>query len=81
MKIKECFVTTNGISCINNFNNNILDNLKYNNIISNNIKNNIIFYLSLRIAEFILTDFLSNKHYFNNISKNDEFLLNSIIFN
>jgi hypothetical protein len=51
MKIKECFVTTNGISCINNFNNNILDNLKYNNIISNNIKNNIIFYLSLLYGE------------------------------
>ena len=74
MYIKECFVSHNGVSCITN-----IDKLR--NIYFSNIKKNIILYMSLRITEFIIVDFLNNKHFINKINENNDFLLTHIIFN
>ena len=71
MYIKECFVSYNGVSCITNID-------KLHNIYFSNIKKNIILYMSLRITEFIIVDFLNNKHF---INENTDFLLTHIIFN
>ena len=81
MKIKECYVSHNGISCFTNINS--LVNVKdidftpnINNLIS---KNNLLFYIGLRIGELILKDFIKNKFYLFD-SNNNENLLPSIIF-
>ncbi len=61
MKIKECYVSQNGISCITNINS--LIDLKLIKIPSNSIKNNIFFFIVLRCSEFIIRDFIKNKCY------------------
>lgn len=60
MKIKECYVSSNGISCITNIN--TLINIKKNDIFTTLNKyinkNNIIFYLILRSSELLLLNIL-----------------------
>ena len=83
INIKECYVSKNGISCFTDIN--TLHNIKeinMNNRFVINIKNSLIFYISLRLTEFILVDFIKNKDIlFKNIDNNDDFFLTSIIFN
>ena len=86
INIKECYVSKNGISCFTDIN--TLHNIKEinmnNRFIINikNIKNSLIFYIYLRLTEFILVDFIQNKDIlFKNIDNNDDFFLTSIIFN
>ena len=84
INIKECYVSKNGISCFADIN--TLHNIKeinMNNRFVINIKNSLIFYISLRLTEFILVDFIKNKDIlFKNIDNNDDFFfLTSIIFN
>tara|TARA_B100001996_G_C18485932_1_gene525678 strand:+ start:251 stop:505 length:255 start_codon:yes stop_codon:yes gene_type:complete len=83
INIKECYVSKNGISCFTDIN--TLHNIKEININNRfviNIKNSLIFYISLRLTEFILVDFIKNKDIlFKNIDNNDDFFLTSIIFN
>ena len=61
MNIKECYVSHNGITCFTNIN--TLHNIKEININNNfiNIKNKLLFYFSLRLAEVIITDIITNK--------------------
>ncbi len=81
MEIKECYVSKNGISCFTNIN--TMHNIKkinFNKKYLLNLKNNLIFFISLRSIEFIITDFIKNKHFFiENIDNN--YFLTSIIFN
>ena len=83
MKLKECYVSKNGISCITNIN--TLHNLKeitFNNIDKISFKNNILLYIMFRFTELCIKDFFNNKHYLNNIgNSDDDFLLSCIIFN
>lgn len=74
MKIKECYVSSHGISCITNIN--TLHNLKYN--VPLIPITNILPFLCLRMVEFIITDFLKN--YKNLDFSRDNELLNAIIF-
>ena len=82
INIKECYVSKNGISCFTDIN--TLHNIKeinMNNRFVINIKNSLIFYISLRLTEFILVDFIKNKDIIlKNIDNNDDFFLTSIIF-
>ena len=93
MNFKECYVSSNGISCITNIN--TLHNIKINNPLKTNqninIKNfinkhNIIFFLALRLSEFIISDFISNRFYLFNITNdensniNTNYLINNIMF-
>ena len=82
MKIKECYVSKNGISCFTNLN--TLINVK--DITFNSIKNQknvnvntFFFYLGLRCCEFIIKDFIKNKFYLVEYNSEDN-LLPSIIF-
>lgn len=65
MQIKECYVSHNGISCFTNIN--TLVNIKDINIAKpiNNIinKNTFLLYITLRVSEFIINDFIKNKIY------------------
>jgi len=86
MNIKECYVSKNGISCFTDINtmHNIKNIKNIKNINNNNFlisaKNGVLFYISLRLTEFIIVDFIKNKDIlFKNID-NDYFLI-SIIFN
>tara|TARA_B110000014_G_C19882471_1_gene456731 strand:- start:435 stop:686 length:252 start_codon:yes stop_codon:yes gene_type:complete len=82
INIKECYISKNDISCFIDIN--TLHNIKeinMNNRFLINAKNRVLFYISLRLTEFILVDFIKNKDIlFKNID-NDDFLLTSIIFN
>ena len=60
MKIKECYVSQNGISCFTNINS--MHNIKNIDMHNFKFKSNILFYLGLRLCEFILKDFFLNKH-------------------
>jgi hypothetical protein len=75
MKIKECYVSQNGITCITNINS--LIDLKLLNI--DTIKKNILFYIILRSSELILIDLIKNKNYLLN-SNIETYLLPSIMF-
>ena len=80
MKIKECYVSQNGISCFTNINTmHDIKNIKFDNI---TIKSNFIYYLGLRLFEFIINDFFSNKQFLfnNNNSSIDELFLSSFIY-
>ena len=61
MNIKECYVSHNGITCFTNIN--TLHNIKEIYINNNfiNIRNKLLFYFSLRLAEIIITDIITNK--------------------
>tara|TARA_B100000963_G_scaffold34852_1_gene25899 strand:+ start:1626 stop:1862 length:237 start_codon:yes stop_codon:yes gene_type:complete len=61
MNIKECYVSHNGITCFTNIN--TLHNIKEIYINNNfiNIRNKLLFYFSLRLAEVIITDIITNK--------------------
>lgn len=86
MQIKECYVSHNGISCFTNINSlvNIKDiklkSIENNNNIINNVvnKNSLIFYLGLRVSEFIIKDFIKNKFYL--FDSNETNLLPAIMF-
>jgi len=83
MNIKECYVSKNGISCFTDIN--TMHNIKdIKNINNNNFlisaKNGLLFYISLRLTEFIIVDFIKNKDIlFKNID--NDYFLTSIIFN
>ena len=56
MKIKECYVSHNGISCITNINSLVsIKDIEFKSI-KNNI-NNVFFFIVLRCTEFIITDY------------------------
>lgn len=78
MKIKECYVSQNGISCITNINS--LIDLKLIKIPSNSIKNNILFFIVLRCSEFIIRDFIKNKCYLYDSNYIENNLLPNIMF-
>ena len=61
MQIKECYVSHNGISCFTNINS-LLDikDINFKSVIN---KNNFLFYITLRVSEFIVKDFIKNKIY------------------
>ena len=80
MNIKECYVSKNGISCFTDIN--TMHNIKdiNNNNFLINAKNGVLFYISLRLTEFIIVDFIKNKDIlFKNID--NDYFLTSIIFN
>ena len=88
MQIKECYVSHNGISCFTNINSlvNIKDielkSIENNNNIINNVvnKNSLIFYISLRVSEFIIKDFIKNKFYLFDSNYIETNLLPAIMF-
>ena len=66
MKIKECYVSHNGISCFTNINSliNVKDiKMKYIKNSGNFNINTFLFYLGLRCCEFIIKDFIKNRVY------------------
>ena len=73
MKIKECYISKNGITCLTDINSlfSVLDlkkidvNKKIDKIFS---KNNFLLYLFLRSMEFVMRDFFQNKFYLLNIN-------------
>ncbi len=67
MLIGECYISNHGISCLTN--NNVINT---NYLI--NIKNNLIFYLSIRITEFLITDYINNINMLDEGVKNGELL-------
>lgn len=81
MKIKECYVSSNGISCITDINS--LVNLKKNNLLNtlNKLvnKNNIIFYLTMRCSEYLIIKILSNNNFYIKFDDNDD-IFNMISF-
>ena len=81
MKIKECYVCQNGISCFTNINSLVnIKEIDFNKKIINSFwKKNIIFYISFRCIEEIIKDFINNKKYlFDSGNSND--IINSIMF-
>tara|TARA_B100001094_G_C18140777_1_gene777747 strand:+ start:439 stop:687 length:249 start_codon:yes stop_codon:yes gene_type:complete len=81
MKIKECFVSKHGISCFTDINTlvsikKLLFKEQLQNII---IKKNLLTYIVLRSIEFIIHDFIANRHYLRDNDQNDE-ILTSFIF-
>ena len=73
MIFKECYVSSNGISCITSIN--TLHNYKKNTPLFF-FKEKIIYYLLFRCIEFVFTDFYKN---FNNLNfSNDKYLLTAI---
>tara|TARA_Y100000816_G_scaffold75145_1_gene50800 strand:- start:2308 stop:2550 length:243 start_codon:yes stop_codon:yes gene_type:complete len=79
MKIKECYVSHNGISCITNINSLVsIKDIEFKSI-KNNI-NNVFFFIVLRCTEFIITDFIKNKSYLCDSNYFDNNLLPNIIF-
>lgn len=81
MIIKECYVSHNGISCLTDVNS--LINIKEINVnklgINTYWKNNLLFYISMRIAEFVAKDFINNINFISNKDNSNE-LIDFIIF-
>lgn len=75
MIIKECYVSSNGISCITNIN--TLHNLNYVGPYQV-INNKLILYICIRTVEYIILDFCKN--YKSLDFNNDNNILTSIIF-
>ena len=65
MHIKECYVSHNGISCFTNINSLInVKDIEFKSKINSFInKYNIFFFITLRLSEFIIKDFIKNKFY------------------
>ena len=83
MKIKECYISQNGISCITNINSlvnmdNINKNLNYN--FKKNLKNNIIFFITLRSIEIFIKYITVNYKDLVNNNILDEKVLQQFIF-
>lgn len=78
MKIKECYISKNGITCFTNINSLVTVSKQFENIIT---KNNLLFYISLRCIEFVLRDLIKNKYIlnFNNSEDYDE-VMRAIMF-
>ena len=83
MKIKECYVSKNGISCFTNYNTMLTIKEIYNNKFLLEFKYNLFIYFKFRLFEFIVRDFLKNKNYLFSVNNEDikHEILNSIIFN
>ena len=79
MQIKECYVSSNGISCITNIN--TLHNFKFTNLEKTINKHPIIVYMLLRTSEFLIKDLIKNKFYLSNINTDNEYdVLPTIMF-
>ena len=78
MKIKECYISKNGITCFTDINSLVTVSKQFENIIT---KNNLLFYISLRCIEFIVRDLIKNKYIlnFNNSEYYDE-VMRAIMF-
>ena len=83
MKIKECYVSKNGISCFTNLNTMLTIKEIYNNKYLLEFKNNLFIYFKFRLFEFIVRDFIKNKNYLFSVDNENikDQLLNYIIFN
>ena len=62
MKIKECYISKNGITCFTDINSLVTVSKQFENLIT---KNNLLFYISLRCIEFIVRDLIKNKYILN----------------
>ena len=82
MHIKECYVSHNGISCFTNINSLInVKDIEFKSKINSFInKNNIFFFITLRLSEFIIKDFIKNKFYLFDSNYVDTDLLPNIMF-
>ena len=73
MRLTDCIVTSNGLTCFYNNNNvfNKLSNLINNNNVVRSFTVNYldyyIGYITLRLAEIVITDIVSNIHIIKNI--------------
>ncbi len=78
MKIKECYISKNGITCFTDINSLVTVSKQFENLIT---KNNLLFYISLRCIEFIVRDLIKNKYIlnFNNSEYYDE-VMRAIMF-
>ena len=78
MKIKECYISKNGITCFTDINSLVTVSKQFENLIT---KNNLLFYISLRCIEFVVRDLIKNKYIlnFNNSEYYDE-VMRAIIF-
>lgn len=83
MKIKECYVSKNGITCFTNLNTMLTIKEIYNNKYLLEFKNYLFIYFKFRLFEFIVRDFIKNKNYLFSVDNENikDNLLNSIIFN
>ncbi len=87
MIIKECYVSKNGISCFTDINTmhnikdiNYMKNINLDNKIFFSLKKNFLFYITMRLGEIIIKDFLINKHSLLNVTSKDNDLLTLISF-
>ena len=87
MIIKECYVSKNGISCFTDINTmhnikdiNYMKNINLDNKIFFSFKKNFLFYITMRLGEIIIKDFLINKHSLLNVTSKDNDLLTLISF-
>ena len=62
MKIKECYISKNGITCFTDINSLVTVSKQFENLIT---KNNLLFYISLRCIEFVVRDLIKNKYILN----------------
>ena len=78
MKIKECYISKNGITCFTDINSLVTVSKQFENLIT---KNNLLFYISLRCIEFVVRDLIKNKYIlnFNNSEYYDE-VMRAIMF-
>ena len=78
MKIKECYISKNGITCFTDINSLVTVSKQFENLIT---KNNLLFYISLRCIEFVVRDLIKNKYIlnFNNSEYYDE-VISAIMF-
>ena len=74
MKIKECYVSKNGISCFTDINTMLTVNEIYNNKYLLKITSNLIIYFKFRLIEFVISDFIKNKDLLLNIAYNNYLL-------
>lgn len=78
MKIKECYISKNGITCFTDINSLVTVSKQFEKIIT---KNNFLFYISLRCIEFVLRDLIKNKYVLNfNNSDDYQQVMTDIIF-
>lgn len=78
MKIKECYISKNGITCFTDINSLVTVSKQFENVIT---KNNLLFYISLRCIEFVVRDLIKNKYILN--FKNGDYydqIMTAIIF-
>ncbi len=77
MKIKECYISHNGISCFTNINSLVnIEDIKIKSIKNNKIfnVNTFLFYIGLTCYEIIIKDFIKNKFYLLECNSEDNLL-------